>query len=92
MKVSTMQKIQEKTKTIYQILETTCKTDGVQGVVVYGIQANYAGEFGDYMIIEDISANIHEVEQLLIRLNKEQVDSEQLIYIVEDYLVELSLV
>lgn len=78
--------LSQKRKTSFKIVKTTCKTDGAEGEAVYGIEAFRKDS---YAIVEDISPNKHYVQQLLFKLNKGNVSPDQLIYIVEDYIVEL---
>ena len=84
-------KVQEKISLTYRIVKSTCKTHGSEGEIVYGVEVKLFGDYNDYAIVEDVSANQYEVEQLIFRLKKGQVTPEQLFYIVEDYLEELNL-
>lgn len=77
----------EKTKIIYRVITSICKTDGAEGVIVYGVEAKRSG---DSTKIEDISADKREAEQLILRLIRGNVTPDQLMYIVEDYLIERS--
>ena len=83
-------KIQAKTSITYKIVKSICKTHGSDGETVYGVEAKLLGDYNDYTVIEDVSANRYEVEKLIFRLKKGQVTPNQLNYIVEDYLEELN--
>lgn len=74
----------------YQIVTSKCKTDGTEGEIVYGVKITRSGDFDDLAEIEDISANKQEVEQFIFKLTNKQVTPDQLMYLVEDYLDELS--
>jgi hypothetical protein len=57
---------------------------------VYGLKASRCGEDADCAEIDDISCEKHDVENLIARLEAESnIELGQLLYIVEDYLVEL---
>jgi hypothetical protein len=90
MKILTFPKDRGKTKTAYKITASICKTYGAERVTVYGIEVRRTGKCNGYARIEDISADKRQVEQLLFRLKKGNVSPDQLIYVVEDYLVELT--
>ena len=87
---SSLTKTLVQTKIAYQIVKSTCKTHGSEGEAVFGVSVTRSGEYNDYVIIEDISTNSNEIEELIFRLKKGQVTPTQLAYIVEDYLEELS--
>lgn len=90
MAILTLTKDSAKTKVTYKIVTSICETHGAEKMIVYGVTVKRAGEFNDYARIEDISTNKREVEQLILRLIKGNVTPDQLVYVVEDYLVELS--
>lgn len=89
MAVLTLTKIKERTAVSYKLIQSVCKTAGCEGEIVYGLQSNIFGEYNN-TAMQDISANKREVEELIKRLNKGNVTPDQLIYIVEDYLAEIS--
>lgn len=72
--------VQEFEPTIYSMITSKCKSEGAEGATVYGINGSH-----DF-IIEDVSANKREVEQLLDLLHKHHVSLDQVIYVVEDYI------
>lgn len=76
-------------KTSYQLIESVCRTDGLEGQTVYGITAERFGTHLQSVHIEDISADKNVVLQLIARLTKGRVEPDQIIYIVEDFLVEV---
>ena len=81
---------QEQGEICYSMIKSTCRTQGAEGSTVYGIEAFYSGDFLNHVKIEDISANLHDIDRLIFRLKKGQVAPDNLFYIVEDYIVELN--
>lgn len=76
-------------KTSYQLIASDCKADGLEGQTVYGIKAERFGAHSQSVQIGDISSDKNIVLQLILKLEKGQVEPEQLFYIVEDFLVEI---
>ena len=91
METITFPKIIAQTVLKQKIIKSTCKTHGVENTTVYGIEVFFSGEINNYAIIEDISTNPCEVKDLMLRLKKRKNNPEQLTYIVEDYIEELSI-
>ncbi|HEX3037866.1 MAG TPA: DUF6514 family protein [Oscillospiraceae bacterium] len=75
-------------KTSYEMIESVCRTDGLEGQTVYGIRAERPGTHLQRVQIEDVSPNKSRVMQLISKLERGQAEPEQLIYIVEDFLVD----
>ena len=77
-------------KVSFHVITTRCKTHGCEGSVVYGLKASRCDEDADCAEIDDISCERHDVENLIARLEAESnIELDQLLYIVEDYLIEL---
>lgn len=71
---------------LYELIISKCKTDGAEGATVYGIK--YSNCEVDFMIA-DINANKDVVVHLIELLNRGKVTQDQLLYIIEDYIVNL---
>lgn len=72
--------MQEFEAAIYSMITSNCKSEGAEGATVYGINS------GNNLVLEDVSANKKEVEQLIELLHEHYVSFEQIIYVVEDYI------
>lgn len=82
-------KILHEVEVTYQIVTSECKTEGCEGTVVYGIKVIYYGDICKFIEIEDISCNKQDVATLISSLIIEDVQPDQLGYIIEDYLAQL---
>jgi len=71
-------------ETSYRIIESTSKSDGLEGQIVYGIEIDGY----DTIKIEDISSNKQKITEFISLLKKNKVEPNQVIYIVEDFLGE----
>ena len=65
------------------LITAECKTDGSEGAPVFGLKGASAK---DTLVIPDVSCNRKVVERLIHLLNKGKVSSDQLLYIIEDYI------
>jgi hypothetical protein len=90
--MSTSQLTETQTKLNYQVVTSKCKSHGAEGSTVYGVKIVCSGDVDDFAEIDDISTDKREVELLIFKLNHGQVTPDQLKYIIEDYLVELSTI
>lgn len=70
----------------YQIIANKCKTQGSKPDKVFGIKAVSKEGCAE---IEDISTRISDIENLIAILKKESIPSNQLVYIIEDFLADL---
>jgi hypothetical protein len=74
----------------FQVIASSCKTHGCEGSVVYGLKASRYGLNPGSVVIDDISCARHDVDELIERLEKDgDIELDQLIYFVEDFLAEL---
>ena len=74
----------------YRLVTTICRSHGAEGSLVYGVEIGGSSGDDSYAVINDLSANKHEVEEFLFRLKQGQVSPDQLLYIAEDFLEELN--
>jgi hypothetical protein len=72
----------------YFIVESKCKTQGVEGATVYGIvaEAEIDGKIVDKCAIEDVSSNKDEVLRLIEKLARNTVTPVTLADVVEDFI------
>lgn len=82
-------KILDKTLVRYRIITTEIRTESRESVEVYGLEVIYFGKICRFAEIEDISCRKKDVERLIEMLVMEDVEPDQLMYIVEDYIVQL---
>lgn len=73
----------------YQIVTSECRAEGCEGTLVYGIKVIYYGDVCEFFEIKDISCNKQDVANLISSLIIEDVEHDQLGYIIEDYLAQL---
>lgn len=65
----------------YDLIISQCKTDGAEGATVYGIRC-----INSKCTVEDISSNKEDVVHLINLLTQADVEQDQLLYIIEDYI------
>lgn len=70
----------------YELVTSKCRTDGAEGATVYGVKIS--SNCSNYLKFEDISTNQADVERLIILINKGNVEPNQLLYIIEDFIAE----
>jgi hypothetical protein len=90
MSVSTLEKAKVESVLTYRLVTSICKSHGAEGSVVYGVEITESGHPNNYSVINDLSANKYEAEEFVFRLKQGQVTPDQLLYIAEDFLVEIS--
>lgn len=79
----------EKAAVRYRIYESVCKTNGAEGALVFGIRAVCPDDMNKRIEFEDISSEYKDVERLKDMLEGEDIDLDQLGYIIEDYVAGL---
>lgn len=75
---------------MYRIVTSEFRSEDCEGTQVYGLKAVYYGYIYEFVEILDISCKKEDVARLIGRLMSEDVEPGQLIYIVEDYIADLS--
>lgn len=76
---------------IYEIIESIWPRPEGETATVYGLRAVYSGVLTETVTIGDISADRAAVEQLLARLDANEVSREHLIDIVEDFVQAMAM-
>ncbi len=74
----------------YEIVASPCLICGFEAITVYGLRAVADDGQAGSLEIADISTDRTDVDRLISRLNDKDVSSEQLLYIVEDYVSEIN--
>ena len=67
----------------YELIISSCKTDGSVGSMVYGLRNTGCPVYFPY---EDISTNREDVIRLIALLERGNVELDQLSYVIEDYI------
>ncbi len=74
-------------KTYLQSFASTCKTHGCEGEPVYGLKITNIDDL--IFQIDDLSTNEIDVLKLIVELKDQNITSDQLPYIIEDFIQSL---